>query len=136
MFEINFSGDYDNTLDEKNRVVLPARFRDHLAAGVYVTKGEDHCAAVFPREAFVAKAEAMMATASRGDKRVFLAGSIQQVPDRQGRVIVPEKVRVYAGLRKDVSVIGLGDHLEIWDRDAWTTYLQEHDERFANREER
>lgn len=136
MFEINFSGDYDNTLDDKNRVVLPARFRDNLAAGVYVTKGEDHCAAVFPREAFAAKAEAMMTTASRGDKRVFLAGAIQQVPDRQGRIIVPEKVRAYAGLRKDVSVVGVGDHLEIWDRDAWTGYLQEQDERFANREER
>ena len=140
MFETFFTGEQDITIDDRYRVVLPARFRDRLATGVFVAKGEERCAAIYPRDTYAAKAAAVMGrgtgkAADRGLTRTFFSAASEQQVDKQGRVLLNERIRKFAGLTREVTVIGAGDHLEIWDRRAWGEYQAREDERFATREE-
>lgn len=135
-----FTGEKQHSLDEKGRVVLPVRYRDRLAAGVIVTKSSDRCAAVYPRDTYMATAAAVMARGTgsshnRGVGRTFFASASEEQLDRQGRLTIPPSVRTYAGLSGEVVVIGAGDRLEIWDINAWQEYQAHEDERFANLEE-
>ncbi|MFZ0324671.1 MAG: division/cell wall cluster transcriptional repressor MraZ [Actinomycetes bacterium] len=131
-----FLGTHHPRLDDKGRLFLPAKFRDLLAGGVVITKGQEHCLFVFPREAFSQVTEAMSkAPLSNKDARdyirVFLSGASDEVPDRQGRITVPAPLREYAGLSKDCVVIGTGSRVEIWDAAAWSDYLQAKEGTFA-----
>ncbi|WP_055476120.1 division/cell wall cluster transcriptional repressor MraZ [Gordonia sp. HS-NH1] len=133
---VRFVGTYTPKLDDKGRLTLPAKFRDALAGGVVVTKGQDHSLSVYRTEEFDAIA-ARIVEASRNDpdlrafQRTFFAGSEEQRPDGQGRISLSADHRVYAGLSKECVVFGSLDHLEIWDSAAWNEYQTRHEENFS-----
>ena len=123
-----FLGTHAPKLDEKGRLFLPAKYREELAAGVVITKGQERCLYVFPQDEFGRITEALSAApvtakAVRDYSRVFFASASDEIPDKQGRITVPPALRGYAGLRRDCVVIGANTRLEIWDAQAWETYL-------------
>jgi MraZ protein len=135
-----FLGTYAPKLDEKGRIILPAKFRDELAAGVVITRGQEHCLYVYSSREF----ERVLEKVSQGpvtDKdtrdyqRGLLSGAIQELPDKQNRVTLPVILRDYAGLDRELTVIGAGNRAEIWDTEAWTTYYSEAESKYANRTE-
>ena len=115
-----FLGTHTPRLDEKGRLFLPAKFRDRLADGLVVTRGQERCLYVFPMDEFVRVADTMRAApvtskAVRDYLRVFLSGASDELPDKQGRVTIPAGLREYAGLARDCTVIGAGSRVEVWD---------------------
>ncbi|HUY62205.1 MAG TPA: division/cell wall cluster transcriptional repressor MraZ [Candidatus Paceibacterota bacterium] len=122
-----FIGEYTHTLDSKNRLSLPAKFRKDLGRGVVMTRGLDHCLFVYPkkewaREAAMRAAHAGGTAAGRGLARLFLAGAMEAEVDTAGRVLVPDHLKSYAGLRAKAIVAGVADRVEIWDETAWKRY--------------
>ncbi len=131
-----FLGTTTPKLDDKGRLTLPARFRDELAGGLMITKGQDHCLYVFPRAEFEQwarkVAEAPFTNENvRAYQRYLFAGTDEQRPDSQGRIPIAPDLRRYAGLSKDCVVIGAISRLEIWDSQAWQRYLDEHEDGYA-----
>jgi MraZ protein len=132
-----FLGTYSPRLDEKSRLVLPAKFRDELAAGLVVTKGQERCLYVFAAAEFAALTERLReapltAKGARDYSRVFFASAHDEVPDKQGRITVPAPLREYAGLTRDCAVIGANTRVEIWAADAWRDYLAASEEQFSS----
>jgi MraZ protein len=124
-------GEYEHTIDEKNRVTLPARFRQAFEGGVVITRGIDPCLAVYTRddwERFVAAQLTGLNSFSREARQmrryIFSAASEAEL-DRQGRVTLPAALIKYAKLGRDVVVAGVEDHVEIWDRAAWRVQLED-----------
>ena len=135
-----FLGTHTPRLDDKGRLILPAKFRDELAGGVVITKGQEHCLYVFPTAEFEQLArklreQPMTSKAARAYSRVFFASAHDEVPDKQGRVTIPSHLRQYAGLDRELVVIGASSRVEIWDKRAWDSYLTESEEDFATIEE-
>lgn len=133
-----FLGTYTPRLDDKGRLILPAKFRDQLEDGVVVTRGQEHCLYVFPGAAFQRIAGQLQqapvtSKQARDYLRVFLSGASDEAMDRQGRITLPATLRTYAGLDRDCAVIGAGERVEIWDATAWQTYLAEQESSFADR---
>jgi MraZ protein len=124
-----FFGEYEHTIDDKNRLTLPARFRDALAGGVVLTRGLDECLDVFARSDWDALVEARLAPLdpfskeARELKRFFFAAASDAELDKQGRVLVPLALARHAKLGREVVVAGVHDRLEIWDRGAWTNHV-------------
>ena len=132
-----FLGTHAPRLDDKGRLILPAKFREQLAEGVVVTKGQERCLFVFTAAAFVAKAAGQAAPetkAGRDFQRLLFAGASDEVPDRTGRITLPAHLRAYAGLTRDCVVTGVNDHLEIWDAETWRTYEAEQEQAYAEQE--
>jgi MraZ protein len=121
-----FFGEYEHTIDDKNRLTLPSRFRDAFAGGVVLTRGLDQCLDAFPRADWNALVEARLAPLdpfskeARDLKRFFFSAAADAELDKQGRVLVPPPLARHARLGREVVVAGVHDHLEIWDRAAWT----------------
>ena len=119
-------GEYEHTLDDKNRLTLPAKFRESFADGVVVTRGMDGCLAVYARDDWKRHVDSYLATLDPLDRdartmqRFFFAGAAEAELDKQGRIMVPAALVRHARLDRDVVVAGVYDHLEIWDRAAWT----------------
>ena len=135
-----FLGTHAPRLDDKGRIFLPAKFRDDLAEGLVVTRGQERCLYVFPKDEFVRITETMRqapvtSRAARDYMRVFLSGASDETPDKQGRVTLPPNLRSYAGLTRECVVIGAGGRLEIGDAAAWETYLAEQETAFSERAE-
>lgn len=134
-----FLGTYEPKLDAKGRIILPAKFRDQLQGGLVMTRGQEHCIYVFPIADFM-ELQKTLAQAPLTSKearsyiRVLLSGAVDDVPDKQGRITIPSRLRTYAGLDRDLTVIGTGNRVEIWDTSAWDTYLNTQEEAFADRE--
>ncbi len=131
-----FLGTYSPRLDEKGRLFLPAKFRDELAEGLVITKGQERCLYVFSLAEFGRITERLRdapltAKAARDYSRVFFASAHDEVPDKQGRVTVPPPLRDYAGLSRDCAVIGANTRVEIWDAGAWSDYLGRQEEEFS-----
>jgi len=119
-----FLGEYQHSLDVKGRLILPAKFRDQLSAGAFITKGRGGCLWVYTPEEFVEVAMQVREQSKRGPRelnsaRVFFGGAVDVVPDKQGRVPIPPTLRDYAGLDRDVIVAGLYSRIEIWDKERW-----------------
>ena len=132
-----FLGTHHPRLDEKGRLFLPARFRDELAGGLVITKGQEHCLYVFTEVEFARRAEALQNTslnakAARDYSRMFFSSASDEVPDKQGRVTIPPDLRAYAGLQRDCAVIGANTRIEIWDADTWSRYSAEQEPGFAD----
>ena len=132
-----FLGTHQPRLDDKGRLFLPAKFRDDLAEGLVITRGQERCLYVFPVAEFARLYEQMRqapvtSKAARDYQRVFLSGASSETPDKQGRVTVPPPLREYAGLTRDCVVIGAGSRLEVWDAQAWETYLADREGAFSD----
>src|SRR5215813_11519499 len=112
-----FLGTHSLRLDDKGRMFLPAKYREDLADGVVITEGLG--------------AAPVTAKAVRDYSRVFFASASDEVPDKQGRVTIPQGLRDYAGLQRECVVIGANTRLEIWDNAAWTGYLADQEDTFS-----
>lgn len=131
-----FLGTYTPRLDDKGRLILPAKFRPQLASGLVVTRGQERCLFVFPMAEFQRMHEQIRnapvtSKHARDYLRVFLSGAHDEIPDKQGRLNIPAALRAYAGLDRDVAVIGAGTRVEIWDAAAWEAYLAEQVELYS-----
>ena len=131
-----FLGQHSPRLDDKGRLILPARFRDGLAGGLVITKGQERCLYVWPAAEFARLTEQLgrapvTSKAARDYSRVLFAGASDEIPDRQGRITVPPALRAYAGLTRECVVIGQNTRVEIWDAQTWETYLTEQEPAFA-----
>jgi MraZ protein len=132
-----FLGTFTPRLDEKGRLFLPAKFRDELAAGLVITPGQERCLRVFPMAEFarvttVAREAPTALRETRDFHRMVFGEAHDEVPDRQGRVTVPQPLREYAGLTRDCAVVGLNSYLEIWDDAAWREYKASQSEAYSS----
>ncbi|MBK8469780.1 MAG: division/cell wall cluster transcriptional repressor MraZ [Candidatus Phosphoribacter sp.] len=137
---VPFLGTYTPRLDDKGRLILPARFRDQLTAGLVMAKGQERCLVVYPMGEFYRYAAQMQSAPSsvagvRDYTRVLASSASAEVPDRQGRITIPPMLRDYAGLTRDLAVIGNIARVEIWQLEAWNTYLAEKEPGFAAQSE-
>jgi MraZ protein len=135
-----FLGTHTPRLDEKGRLILPAKYRDELAEGVVITKGQERCLYVWPLAEFTRVTTAMRDAQMSGKtlrdhSRVLFASASDEVPDKQGRITVPPGLRQYAGLDRDCVVIGANTRMEIWDAAAWETYLSAQEDSFSDASE-
>lgn len=135
-----FLGTFTPKLDDKGRLILPAKFRDELSEGLVVTRGQERCLYVFSESEFQRmhdriREAPITSKQGRDYLRVFLSGAHPETPDKQGRVMLPNTLRDYAGLDRDLAVIGAGSRAEIWDADAWQRYLNEQETAFSEIEE-
>lgn len=132
-----FLGTYSPPMDPKGRIILPAKFREELSAGLVLTRGQERCLYVFPAAEFERIHERMRTAplpgrAARDFLRVFLSGASDEKPDKQGRITIPPILRRYAGLTEDLVVIGSGARAEIWDTATWEDYLAPTEAEFAS----
>jgi MraZ protein len=132
-----FLGTYEPKLDDKGRIILPARFRGELEAGLVVTRGQERCLYVYSAKEFEALHEKIRqapvtSKQARDFLRLFLSGASSELPDAQHRVTIPASLRTYAGLGRDLTVIGAGDRAEIWNTTAWEAYYTEHEAGFSD----
>ena len=124
-------GEHEHTLDEKNRLTLPAKFRQDFKDGVVVTRGLDGCLYAYTRADWQRLVEERLRSLdtlnreARLVQRFFFSGAVEAELDKQGRVMVPGALSESAGLQREVVVAGVYDHLEIWDRAAWRDHLKE-----------
>lgn len=132
-----FLGTHQPRMDDKGRLFLPAKFREAFAGGLVIARGQERCLYVFPDAEFVRLYQQMRlapvtSRAARDYQRVFLSGASAEVPDKQGRVTVPPHLRDYAGLTRECVVIGAGARVEVWDAQAWSSYLALQEGPFAD----
>lgn len=128
-----FIGEYNITIDDKGRLAVPVKFREALATGAVVTRGLDTSLFLLPLEEWGKLADKIAnlplgQANSRAFARLMLAGAMDTHLDKQGRFIVPEYLRAYAGLRKEVVIVGVQNRLEIWDKAAWVKYTAQAEE--------
>ena len=124
-------GEYRHTLDAKGRVSVPSKLRDELGDRFTVTKGLDGCIAAYPAaewDALEAKIRALPMSKARDLQRFFFSAAFDAELDSQGRILLPANLRAFAGLGKEVVVIGAANHAEIWDAARWDGYNEEIDD--------
>src|SRR4051812_30235878 len=123
-------GEHDHSLDDKNRLTLPARLRERLGDSVVVTRGMDGClyayaAADWEQLAGRIRALDPLSREGRMMQRHFFSGAVSADLDKQGRMVLPAGLLKTAGIEREVTVAGMFDHLEIWDRTKWREHLHE-----------
>lgn len=117
-----FCGEYSHNLDAKKRIILPSKLREQLGDGVVMTKSVDKCVAVYPVarwKTFTEKLDSLPDTETRQVKRFLYSAAFETTVDGQGRILIAPNLSEYASLTKSVKVIGVGDHIEIWDDALW-----------------
>ena len=119
-----FMSEYNHTVDTKGRLIVPSKFREQLGDEFVVTKGMDGCLFVYANDdwsAFEQKLTSLPLINKEARKfaRFFLAGAAQVEVDKQGRILLPANLRQFAGLEKDVVLVGVGSRIEIWSRENW-----------------
>ena len=117
------TGTYEHSIDAKGRLIFPIKLREALGVHFVIFKGLDNCINVYSQEKWAAFEQQLAALPSKARKvQRFFSANFECEPDAQGRILIPQTLREYAGLRKDVTVIGMIDHVEIWDSAAWKAY--------------
>ncbi|MCR5279759.1 MAG: division/cell wall cluster transcriptional repressor MraZ [Lachnospiraceae bacterium] len=119
-----FMGEYNHTVDEKGRLIIPSKFREELGDSFVVTKGLDGCLFVYPEDEWKVLEDKLRALPltnkdARAFARYMLAGAAEVEPDKQGRILIPQVLRTFAELDKDVVLIGVASRVEIWNKDKW-----------------
>ncbi len=130
-------GTYTPKIDAKGRIALPAKYRGQLGNGCVLARGQERCVYVLPMEEFRRIAAqiqhiSLSNKAARNYLRVFLSGAVDLELDKQGRVMIPQMLRDYANLGKDVVVIGVGTRAEIWNRQDWESYLSSQEDDYSD----
>lgn len=136
-------GEFKHSLDDKGRLTLPAKFRDDLARGLTITRGEEYCLLVYPEDSWIRRRDEELqrhrgTRANRDIARAVLGGADDGLHmDKTGRVVVRDHLREYAGLEleKEVVIVGLGDVIELWNESGWNEARQRGLDRIANRDE-
>ena len=132
-----FLGTHTPKLDDKGRLILPAKFRDELADGLVITRFQERCLAIWPIGSFVEMTKTVRSASSskldvRDYQRMLASGASDETPDRQGRITIPPHLRSYAGLDKDCVVVGAIDRVEVWNAAAWEEYSTEKESAYAD----
>ena len=132
-----FIGEYKHTIDIKKRLALPSKFRKNLGRSLIITKGLENCLVVYTEREWKIMSDRLgklptSQAEARGFARIMLAGAVSVEPDKLGRVLIPDYLKLYAGLEKDVVVCGLFNRLEIWDSAKWNEYREKTEEKFAD----
>lgn len=124
-----FIGEYHNSIDDKNRLTIPSKFRNSLGENFVITRGIDNCLFVYNKEEWIQiinKYKELPNTKdARKFMRVFLSGAIECTFDKQGRVSLTSPLIEYAALKKECVIIGVNDRLEIWDRENWNKFMED-----------
>lgn len=131
-----FLGTFTPRLDDKGRLILPAKFRGRLATGLVATRGLDRCVFLFPLDEFAAVHDRLRKAPlenkrARDYLRNFLGHAQDDIPDKQGRILLSSSLRKYASIDRDVAVVGMGSRVEIWDAQTWEKYLEDGEEDYA-----
>jgi MraZ protein len=131
-----FLGTHTPKLDDKGRLILPAKFRDELAEGLVIGKFHDRCLAIWPISAFAEMTKPVRSASSsqqgvRDYERILASGASNETPDKQGRITIPPDLRSYANLDKDCVVVGAIGRVEVWNPAAWEQYSAEKEPAFA-----
>ena len=124
-----FIGEYNHSIDVKKRLALPSKFRKDLGKKVVITRGLDKCLFVYPMKIWLELAEKLGTmpigeSGTRSFVRLMLAGAVDVSSDAQGRILIPDYLKKYANLNKEVIVAGLFNRLEIWNEDKWNDYKE------------
>lgn len=131
-----FLGTHFPKLDEKGRFFLPAKFREELAEGLVISRGQERCLTIWTLSAFQEFARSVTGPSTlkhvRDFQRMLASNASDEVPDKQGRVTIPASLREYAGLDKEIAVIGSFDRVEVWNPEAWERYQAEQEPAFAD----
>lgn len=122
-----FLGEYRHILDSKGRLAIPSKFRMKLGEGLVITKGIEECLFIYSKEEWSKFIEKLMnlpltQSSSRTFLRLMFSGAIEEELDNQGRILIPENLRKYAGLKKNVVIVGVFNRIEIWDEIKWEEY--------------
>ena len=123
-------GEYEHLIDDKNRLTLPAKFRQAFGDGAVLTRGIEPCVVAYRGQDWARLVESRLSALdplskeARQLQRHFFGGAAEDVPDKQGRVTLPAHLIEHAALGREVTVVGVHDHLEIWDRAAWRRQLE------------
>lgn len=130
-----FMGEYHHTIDNKGRLIIPARFREGLGVRFIATKGLDNCLFVYPMDEWKQiESRLKELPFTRSDARTFVrfffSGAAECEVDGQGRILLPESLRSYARLERDVVVIGVSSRVEIWSKPEWDDYQQKADQSY------
>lgn len=130
-----FMGEFQHSIDDKGRIIIPAKFRDLLGTSFVVTRGLDKCLFVYPLQEWEVleqklKALPLMKSDARAFTRFFFSGATECEWDKQGRVNLPGSLRDYAKLEKDCVVLGVSNRVEIWSRDTWEQYFGQSEDTF------
>lgn len=121
-------GEYAHSLDQKGRVNFPSRLREDMGDRMILTKGLDGCLFVYSMEEWAvleAKIRALPMSKARTLQRFLFAGAVDVEPDKQGRIVIPNNLRDYAGLEKELMIIGASNRAEIWDKEKWQAGCEE-----------
>lgn len=136
-----FLGEYTYLIDDKKRLAIPSKFREALGKKAVITRGLDNCLFLYPMNDWdvLAKKLSQMPLSqadARGFARIMLAGAMEVSLDRLGRILVPDYLKDYAGLKKEAVVAGLYNRIEIWDKTIWQGYKQKTEKEAGNIAER
>ena len=131
-----FLGTHTPKLDEKGRLILPAKFREPLTTGLVMTKGQERCVVIWPNEQFDEYAESLRQRSQNNEKvraytRVFFSSAFDDSADKQGRITIPAPLREWAGLDRELVVVGADTRIEVWATVAWSQYLEAQEPGFA-----
>ena len=136
-----FYGEYQHTLDNKDRVIIPAKFREifkeHYVERFFVTRGFEKCLVVFTEESWKSEEKKFRELPfTRADarkfNRLFFAGACEVICDKQGRILIPDYLKSYADILQDVVIIGVSDRIEIWAKEKWLTFYEDHKNQFED----
>ena len=135
-------GEYEHTIDDKGRITLPSKFREHFKSGIVITRGMDKCLYAYTPAEWQKAIENQLghlnqfSPDSRRLQRFFFSGAVETTPDKQGRVMLPPAPARRAALKREVVIAGVYDHLEIWDSSAWQAQMKEIEEQAEDAAER
>ncbi|MCP4653151.1 MAG: division/cell wall cluster transcriptional repressor MraZ [Candidatus Omnitrophica bacterium] len=134
-------GEYNHTLDEKDRFILPAKFREKIKSfkrkKFYVTRGLEGCLFMFHQDVWRTLEEKLKTLSftkqqSRSFNRLYFSGACEITVDSQGRVAIPEYLKTYADMYRDVVIIGVADRIEVWSKKRWSTFFTENSKKFED----
>ncbi len=134
-----FYGEYEHTIDRKGRLIIPSRFREvmkeHYTERFVVTRGLDRCLFVFPEDEWRTQESrfrglSFTKSEARRFNRIFFSGACELSCDRQGRVLIPPYLKEYAGIKRDVMLVGVSNRLEVWDKEEWRKFYEQNKESY------
>lgn len=130
-----FSGEYSQNLDAKNRIIIPAKLRTDLGESFVVTRGMENTISIYTMDKWDALNEKLskLSVTKKSHRlltRFFLSGANETSVDKTGRILVPKSLKEFANLEKECIFIGVGDHIELWSKDAWENYMNDNLDEF------
>ena len=136
-----FYGEFKHTLDRKQRIIIPAKFRDaikeHYVERFFITRGLDKCLFMFVEDEWKVQEQKFKSMSftkreSRKFNRLYFSGASEMVPDKQGRVLIPSYLKDYAEIKKEVYIIGVSNRIEIWSHELWEEYYSKSKDTFED----